>query len=370
MKKPTNSKGGNKKLNKRPHVLDVTLTQHKERAKRARATFRRVFGAILLVALVVGSYVGGKEALRRFLWENPDYYVSEIVFRTDGTLLREDVIQHAQIVEGQNIFRLDLANARRLISELPQVERVDVERHLPNRVTVAIAERKPIAWVMNRADEDPTQSAKAYLIDARAIPMKPRSKLHQFMHLPIICGFPIENLADGQRVTSYEVLAALDLVRLNEANTRWQIRTIDVQSGYSLLVTDIRRIQFLFHLDNLEQQIERLHKLFAIIGSERQKELMKVNLFGARNTYVDYRPAESGPDMTEVVAQTMSKSRTPPQPLPPAKTTQAAKTTPPPKATPAPKKSTKPSNPSPTPPPRKPSAVDPLKKPFNSNGQR
>lgn len=378
MKKPKNSKGGNTKLNKRPHVLDVTLTQQKERAKRARTAFRRVFGAILFIGLIVGSYVGGKEALRRFLWENPDYFVREVIFRTDGTLLREDVIQHAQIIEGQNIFRLDLANARRLISELPQVERVDVERHLPNRINVVIVERKPIAWVMNRADEEPTVSKKAYLIDARAIPMKPRSKLHQFMHLPIITGFPIENLADGQRVTNYEILAALDLVRLNQDNQRWQIRTIDVQSGYSLLVTDIRRIQFLFHLDNLERQVTRLHKLFEIIGGERQKELMRVNLFGERNTYVEYRPPpELEPETPEPVAHGPAPSRTPTKPVPPVKSTQttksmqAAKSTPPPKATPAPKKVSKPTRPAPTPAPapspqiRKASAVDPLKKPFN-----
>ncbi len=366
MKKPANSKGGNKKLHKRPHVLDVTLTQHKERARRARATFRRVFGAILLIGLVVGSYVGGQEALRRFLWENPDYVLSEIVFRTDGTLLRDDVIEHAGLVEGRNIFRLELANVRRLISELPQVERVEVERHLPNRVTVNIVERKPIAWVTNRGDEDPTQSPKAYLIDARAIPMKPRSKLQQFMHLPIICGFPIENLADGQRVTNYEVLAALDLIRLNEGNTRWQIWTIDVRSGYSLLVTDIRRVQFLFHLDHLERQVDRLHKLFTVIGAERQKQLRTVNLFGERNTYVVYRPLEEPEPDASAVVPVSNKLREPSKPAPPAKTTPAAK------ATPAPKKSAssskRASTPEPT--PRKASAVDPIKKPFNSNGQR
>jgi hypothetical protein len=368
MKKPTNSKGGNKKLHKRAHVLDVTLTQQKERARRARRAFRRVFGGILLVALVVGSYVGGKEALRRYLWENPDYFLTDIRFNTDGTLLRDDVIAHAQIVEGENIFRLDLAGIRQRIAELPQVERVQVERQLPNRVTVAIVERKPIAWVMKAGVEDPTQSTKAFLIDARAIPMKPRTVLTQYTHLPIVCGFPVENLADGQRVTNYEILAALELIRLNEGNTRWQIRTIDVQSGYSLLVTDIRRIQFLFHLDHLQRQIDRLHKLFTIIGPERQKELVKVNLFGERNTYVNYRPPEEPEAEPSEIMPASNHQRAPARPATPP-TRQAAKSTPPPKSTPAPKKSASVSSkPTPTPiPVRKASPVDPLKKPFNFN---
>jgi hypothetical protein len=374
MKKPANSKGGNKKLHKRPHVLDVTLTQHKERAKRARRAFRRVFGVLFLIALIVGSYVGGKEALRRFVWENPDYLLSDVRFNTDGTLLRDDVLDHAGLVEGRNIFRLDLAGIRQRIAELPQVERVQVERQLPNRVTVAIVERKPIAWVMKRVDDDPQLPAtKAYLIDARAIPMKPRQMQPQFGHLPMIGGFPVENLADGQRVTNYEILAALELIRLNEGNTRWQIRTIDVQSGYSLLVTDIRRIQLLFHLDNLQRQIDRLHKLFKVIGTEREKELVKVNLFGERNTYVVYRPPEEPePEQSDLVPVS-NNQRAPAKPGTAPKTTQAAKNTPTPKATPAPKKSASvPSKPTPLPKPtpvpvRKASPVDSTKKPFITN---
>jgi hypothetical protein len=376
MKKPTNSKGGNKKLHKRPHVLDVTLTQHKERAKRARRAFRRVFSVFFLIALVVGSYVGGKEALRRFVWENPDYLLSDVRFNTDGTLLRDDVLDHAGIVEGRNIFRLDIAGIRQRIAELPQVERVQVERQLPNRVTVAIVERKPIAWVMKNVGDDPIQrGSKAYLIDARAIPMKPRQMLPQFAHLPMICGFPVENLADGQRVTSYEILAALELIRLNEGNTRWQIRTIDVQSGYSLLVTDIRRIQILFHLDHLQRQIDRLHKLFKIIGPDREKELVKVNLFGERNTYVVYRPPEEPePEQSELVPVSNNQrapalpATVPAKPTTAPRTTQAAKSTPPAKVTPAPKKSAGvPSKPTPLP-VRKATPIDPIKKPFNSNG--
>lgn len=368
MKKPTNSKGGNRKLHKRPHVLDVTLTQHKERARRARRAFRRVFGVFFLIALIVGSYVGGKEALRRFVWENPDYMLSEIRFNTDGTLLRDHVITESGIVEGQNIFRVDIAGARQRIAALAQVERVQVERELPSRVTISIIERKPIAWVMKSGDEDPTQLRnKACLIDARGVPMKPRSVLHQFIHLPIICGFPVENLADGQRVTNYEILAALELIRLNEGNTRWQIRTIDVQSGYSLLVTDIRRIQFLFHLDNLQRQIDRLHRLFTIIGPEREKELVRVNLFGERNTYVNYRPPPEPEAEESEIVPVSNTQRPSTKPAPDPKSASPARATPAPKSTPGTKKSGRVSS-EPTPRSvRKASPVHPLKKPFNSN---
>lgn len=374
MKKPSNARAANRKLHKRPHVLDVTLTQSKERAKRARAAFRRVFLGLLLIGVVAGGYVGGREALRRFVWENPDYILRDIVFPTDGTLRRDDVLAHAGLVEGRNIFRIDLAAARRLIAELPQVESVTVERHLPNRITVSIVERTPIAWVMNRVQDDPTQSAKAYLIDARAIPMKPRTVLHQFVHLPKIVGYPVENLADGQRVTSYELVAALELIRMNEANPRWQIETIDVHSGYSLLVTDKRRIEILFHLDHLDQQRDRLHKLFTLLGSERQQQLKRVNLFGVRNTYVTFRPPpEPEPETPELMpVSNDARSSSRPAPAKGTKPLQAGKATPPPKTTPAPKKSISPprkATPRPISEPRSTTpSFDRIKQPFNSNG--
>lgn len=359
-KKPSNSRGSNQRKRQRQHVLDVTLSENKERARRRRRVFGRVCKIILFVVLVAGSIVGGREALRRFVWENPDYQVSEIFFRTDGTLLRDDVLETAHLTEGVNIFKVELAKARDIIAGLPQVDRVELQRLLPNRINIEIAERKPIAWVMKNGDDDPTQSKKAYLIDARAIPMKPRSVLQQYSHLPIVYGFPVENLADGQRAANYEIQAALELIRLNADNTRWQIQKIDVSSGYALVVSDSRRIQLTFHLDNLERQLARLDKLFTIIGGERQKELQKVNLFGERNTYVTYRPPpEPEPESAPEPTATTNSPAKPPSKTGPAK----------------PGMTVKPSavgKPSATPPPasRKPSTVDRLKKPFNSNGQR
>ncbi len=327
--KVKNVRVSNKRMRQHQHLLDVTVRQSKERVRRARAIFFGVCKSVFFTALIAGIVVGGKEALRRFVWENPDYLLSDISFRTDGTLTRADVLHSAALVEGVNIFKLDISKVRDAINALPQVDRVEVQRLLPNRVTIRIAERKPIAWVVNRGDEDPTTSESAFLIDARAIAMRPRGVRQQFIHLPMICGFPVENLADGQRVTDYKVQAALELVRLNADNTRWQIKNVDVATGYSLVVTDNRRIQLTFNPDALDRQLDRLRRLFRILG-EREKDLQTVNLFGERNTYLTYQPPVPDP----IAAPTV-----PPKPV----------------ATPSPRKS---------------SPADRVKQPFHSNGKR
>ena len=347
-----NVRASNKRIRQQQHLLDVKIRRTKEQSRVFWSIVWGTVKCVLAVSLLVGAWIGGKRALQVYVWENPDYMLSEIRYSTDGTLTRADVVGVSGLAEGMNIFLVDLAAARDGINALPQVDRVEVQRQFPSRVSIKISERKPIAWVTKRADEDPLTSATAYLIDARSVAMKPRGVLQQYIHLPIISGFPVENLADGQRAANYEIQAALELVRLNAENTKWQITNIDVSRGYCLNVTDNRRIQITFSIDKLDQQLDRLNRLFDKIG-ERQKELQTVNLFGERNTYLTYvEPVPEPPvDVT-------------PPPAVPGKTT----------STPAPSASTKRakrSTPTPTPKPiKKATRVNSLKKPFRANGER
>ena len=61
------------------HLLEVTVRRDIARVQRNRAVIIGfVCKALLLVGLCVGAWVGGKELLRRYLWENPDYFLSDI----------------------------------------------------------------------------------------------------------------------------------------------------------------------------------------------------------------------------------------------------------------------------------------------------
>ena len=342
-----NIRASNKRIRKQQHLLDVKIRKSKEQSRVFWSVVWGTCKCAVAAALLIGGYIGGKRGLQVYVWENPDYMLSEIRYSTDGTLTRTDVVGVSGLAEGTNIFLIDLARARDAINALPQVDRVEIERQFPSRVSIKIAERKPIAWVTKRADEDPSTSATAFLIDARSVAMKPRGVLQQYIHLPIISGFPVENLADGHRAPNYEIQAALELVRLNAENTKWQITTIDVSTGYCLKVTDNRRIQITFHLDKLEQQLDRLNRLFDRIGA-RQKELQTVNLFGERNTYAtDVEPVpEPAPDATPppVAAGKGAGGKVPPAaanargstPAPAASSRRAKRSTPTP--TPAPAK--------------------------------
>ena len=229
--------------------------------------------------------------------ENPDYYLSDIRVMSDGPLTREQVCNTSGIVEGKNIFKVDLAKAREALDKLPQIERVELRRVLPNRIEIVISERRPIAWVVEQSGEDPTVSAKSFLVDARGVAMRIKAKLPEYLSLPVIvAGVLKENLVLGQKVRSYEMQAALDLIRLNSDNTRFQPRTLDISKGYCVIVTDQSRRKITFGLDRVDRQVERLMRYFDF-AEPGGKLIQTVNLLVERNTPVVFaEPLVEDPD--------------------------------------------------------------------------
>jgi cell division septal protein FtsQ len=269
---------------------------------------------IIFTAVVSGCWIGGREALRRFVFENPDYAIAEVKYLTDGTLTREQVLKTGDLSEGRNIFLVNLGQARTEIEKMPQVENVEVIRALPNRLSVTVTERRPIAWVVSTAEEDPTVSEKAFLIDASGMLMKSRAKLEEYFHFPVISGVQTENLVAGQRVTTTEMQAALELIRLTSDSTRFQARHVDLSKGYCLVVTAHSHAKIVFGLDRIEAQLSRLHRYLAR-AAEDQKEIQTVNLIVERNTpvtFVEPPPAEGDTVDTGKVLDPKAKPGVPP----------------------------------------------------------
>jgi cell division septal protein FtsQ len=269
-----------------------------------------VFSKIALVTLLAGGiYVGGRVAAKRFFIDNPDYKLSNIEVQTDGTLQREQILSVADLREGENIFRVNLARVHEHLQELPQVDDVEVVRKLPSEIDIRIVERKPIGWITNEKQiADPFASDAAFLVDARGVLMKEKKLLPEYLGLPLIVGCASESLEAGKTVASLEAKAALELLRLSTRSfmqTRFQIREIDVSKGYCLVVTDKNHSRVTFSFDNLETQLQRLEQ-FLIYSDDAHRELATVNLLVQRNIPVTFaKPA------AEVINETINPEESP-----------------------------------------------------------
>jgi cell division protein FtsQ len=291
------------------HLLDVKVRSRKAVAHRNRRVLVVFSKIVLVIALLSGIYVGARFAAKRFFLENPDYKLTNIEVQTDGTLQREQILNVANLREGENIFRVNLARVHDRLQELPQIDEVEVIRKLPAEIDIRIVERKPIAWITSEKQiSDPFASEAAFLVDARGVLMKEKKLLPEYLGLPLILGCGSESLEAGKIVASPEAKAALELLQLSTRSfmqTRFQVREIDVSKGYCLMVTDKNHSKATFGFDNLDLQLQRLEQ-FLIYSDDAHREIATVNLLVQRNIPVTFqKPA------AEVINETIQPEESP-----------------------------------------------------------
>src|SRR5437867_10346537 len=177
-----NRRVSNVRQRRQQHLLDVKVRSRRGAQHRARRVLAVLSRVILLAALCDAIYAGTREAARRLFFENPDYQMKKIEFQTDGTLQREQILNAADLREGENIFRINLARVHDLIQQLPQTDEVQVMRKLPSEIDIRVVERKPVAWITSEKEiSDPFASDSAFLVDARGVLMKEKKLLPEYL---------------------------------------------------------------------------------------------------------------------------------------------------------------------------------------------
>jgi cell division protein FtsQ len=283
------------------HLLDVKVRARRASARRLQKGFFVLALLLIVLSLIGAGLFGAQRLLNSLFFTNPDYAVHSVEVTTDGELAREVVMRTAQIDEGSNIFATNLAAVEDRLKALPQVEEVNVQRLLPDKLMVVIQERRPIAWIASAdANKSGFNYDSAYLVDRRGIALKPKGSAPEYMTLPIIIGVDLSNVTVGQPIDKDPVKAALELIRdcPEVLPSRFQIATIDVSKEYSLVVTDKQRSVVTFGTDDLLVQLRRLAMLLSYC-ERASKDLQSANLMAERNIPVVFNePAvpSAGPE--------------------------------------------------------------------------
>jgi cell division septal protein FtsQ len=289
--RPRNRRISNLRQRRQQHLLDVKVRSRKVTQHRNRKVLVALSKLVLVAGFCVAVYLGALEGAKRFFFENPEYQLKTIEVQTDGTLQRDQIVEVADLHEGENIFKINLARVHDRIQQLPQVDEVQVVRKLSGEVNIRVVERKPVAWLTSEKEfSDPFVSDAAFLVDARGVLMKQKKLLPEYLGLPLILGCSSESLEAGKVVESSEAKTALELLRLSARSfmqTRFQIRDIDVSKSYCLLVTDKNHTRITFGLNDLEEQLQRLEQ-FLVYCDDSKQELETVNLLVQRNIPVTF----------------------------------------------------------------------------------
>jgi hypothetical protein len=227
------------------------------------------------------------------------------VTHLNGVMTDEELIALTGLQPGKNILQLDLGEASRRLSALPEVRSVSIERRLPDTVEVGVerrhpmfllgsgvaapvAEAKPAASGAEAAAEG-FESGKSLLCDGEGVVMRPGHQSDEFLKLPVLTGIDTSALQPGRHL---EGDAFRNAVAVAEAlsdlpEETFQVRSVDVSKPYAVIVTDSYNARFTFGTKDLPGQIDRLRKLLSHC-QESGRRIATANLITQRNTPVTF----------------------------------------------------------------------------------
>ena len=166
-----------------------------------RPSLRTLAGWLLLLGLVT---VAVASAVVANMWKR-DLRVAQV--RTEGNqiLEAEEVVRLAAIPRDARLFDLDLAAVESRVRSHAFVRAAQVTRSVPDRVTITVVERKPVAVV--------AADGLAY-VDGEGVVL-PSVRSEELFDLPVITGVAIPSeLTPGTTVRSGEILSALRVIAI------------------------------------------------------------------------------------------------------------------------------------------------------------
>ena len=123
-------------------------TQRIGRPRRTRPVVtRKHLLRVAVVALVVLGTVVGLLAAGVWVTRSPRFVVKRVDVRGTQHVTAERIVEAARIPRGRSLFLLDPRAIARGVQALPEVERAEVIREIPDRLTIVVEERRPFTLV-------------------------------------------------------------------------------------------------------------------------------------------------------------------------------------------------------------------------------
>ena len=165
----------------------------------------RAGGWILRIGLVgglLGALVWSKIKTTDVLQQMSGLTLAKISVEGTHYLSEDQVMQAAQVPLGQNMFKLDLDDISAKVKQLNWVNRVFVERRLPQSLLISVQERKPEALLDN---------GSLYAVDRDGRILSPSNALTG-EDLPVISGLSFGPDAVGTTLSAAALRPALDFL--------------------------------------------------------------------------------------------------------------------------------------------------------------
>lgn len=278
-------------------AVNVPMSRKEMRLRRKARTRRLVrWGAVALGVMALGLYA--RSLWRQSFRGNAEFSVGRIEFHSNGGIVLQQAAATAGIRTGMNLMDLDLSECRARLLALPRVKEVKVERRLPDKIAIELAERLPVAWITSGANG--IDRKRRLFVDRDGIAFKCEELLREYMTLPVIDAADQPVVTLGQPVDSAPVsaaLALLDQMRTREWSVPCSVERITIPNAWTLVAEMESGAVFTFHPWQLPGQLDRLEFILAhSLAHQPPRMVTSVNLQMRRNVPMTFYQALANAD--------------------------------------------------------------------------
>ena len=210
--------------------------------------------AVIVLLLAVITAAGGVTGW--WFLTSPRFAVKGVDVWGAHLVSTDRILEAAQIPPGRSVFLLDPRRIARQVEALPEVQRAEVIRELPNRVTVVVEERKPFTLVhagrLHWIDES------GHVLGREAQAVTPPT--------PVISGLSEAELLSVGAAPNGKARDALRLIRAllrSGSALASEISEIDMGSGDGPVLYMVNGVEVRLGSEDWEERLARLEGVLA-----------------------------------------------------------------------------------------------------------
>jgi len=269
--------------------VDSPKIREMEKKAAQRRGFKWALGLITIICFAALLKVTVQESILK----NPQFELRDVAVQTTGPLTVQKIVRATLLTRGENLLSINMRDLHTRLRQLPPVKDVSIERDFDaGLMTLRITQRLPVAWLdCPKLGMVAGRPEVGYLLDQEAVPFPCDVVTESMVSLPVIRYADLTQKTAGMPIQDLQLTAALKL--LKELEQRFelgqpQVRSIDIQTPYSMLATFTDKSAITFGVDDLEVQLARLDRI-RVEARQRRWEIETVNLLVRQNVPITFR---------------------------------------------------------------------------------
>ncbi len=209
---------------------------------------------ILVLVMAILAFMG--RAVYGYMVDSPLLALREVVIEGCRKTSERDILSMTHLDRGPNILSIKLATLRSKVETNPWIERAEIRRIFPDRISIRITERRPAAIIL---------LDRFYYIDTQGVIFTRVPKDHQIDH-PILTGLHRDDFKANPDEAWGLISKALRLIRVIEGGevlSQKDISEIHMDKAFGISIyTKDGAIEIKLGLDNYDTKWKRLERVW------------------------------------------------------------------------------------------------------------